>query len=114
MGKSDLKSRKKESRLLKILVRPLRSKRVVLILVVLIPTLAFITFSNKGIIQRLKLEAEKREWEQKNKQAQLQEKRLKEEIKALESDLGTIERIARERYGMVREGETVYLVKPDK
>ncbi len=38
--------------------------------------------------------------------------RLEKEAVALESDLKTIERIARERYGMVKENETVYMVYP--
>ena len=37
---------------------------------------------------------------------------LEKEAVALESDLKTIERIARERYGMVKENETVYMVYP--
>jgi cell division protein FtsB len=35
---------------------------------------------------------------------------MEKEIAALESDLETIERVARERYGMVKEKETVYMV----
>ena len=38
--------------------------------------------------------------------------RLEEELELLRSDLKTIERIARERYGMVKKNETVYMVYP--
>lgn len=39
-------------------------------------------------------------------------RRLAEEAALLESDLKTIERIARERYGMVKKNESVYMVYP--
>lgn len=40
--------------------------------------------------------------------------RLQEEVELLEKDLRTIERIARERYGMVRPNESVYMVYPSR
>ena len=40
--------------------------------------------------------------------------RLQQEAELLEKDLGTIERIARERYGMVRPNESVYMVYPSR
>jgi cell division protein FtsB len=38
--------------------------------------------------------------------------RLQEEVGLLKDDLKTIERIARERYGMVKANESVYMVYP--
>ena len=38
--------------------------------------------------------------------------RLQQEVSLLEDDLETIERIARERYGMVKAEESVYMVYP--
>ena len=38
--------------------------------------------------------------------------RLAEQVRLLSDDLATIERIARERYGMVKENESVYMVYP--
>lgn len=114
MDKPRYKSGKKEHRLLRMLLRPLRNKRILATLIVLIATLLFVTFSSKGIIRRVKLEEEKRKWKEKIREALVEEKRLQEEIKALENDLGMIEKIAREKYGMVREGETVYRVAPEK
>jgi cell division protein FtsB len=37
---------------------------------------------------------------------------LEAEVEKLKNDLAIIERIARERYGMVKENETVYMVYP--
>jgi len=60
------------------------------------------------------LEAEHREWMEKVKADSIETKRLQEQIKALEGDKKTIEKTAREKYGMAREGETLYQVKKDK
>ncbi len=38
--------------------------------------------------------------------------RLQKDVALLKDDLGTIERIARERYGMVTPNESVYMVYP--
>ncbi len=50
---------------------------------------------------------------EKIRRAEEETKQLQEQIKALQSDKKTIEKIAREKYGMVREGETVYRVRKD-
>ncbi|MCZ6636255.1 MAG: septum formation initiator family protein [bacterium] len=42
----------------------------------------------------------------------MQNARLEQEAVRLETDLEAIERIARERYGMVKKNESVYMVYP--
>ena len=82
-----------------------------------IPLLLFATFSNKGILQRIRLEAEKKAWQQKVYEAQVEQQRLQQLSKELDTDTtsgGTIEHVAREKYGMIREGETVYKVKRER
>ena len=74
----------------------------------------YLLFDNKGILKRLSLESQHNEWIEKLKADSLETKRLQEQIKALEGDKKTIETIAREKYGMKREGETVYQVKKEK
>lgn len=91
-------------------------KRPVLRWVVLIgvPFLLYATFSGKGVLQRMRLEEEKKLWQEKVQQAQVEQQRLRQQAEALENDTspgGAIEKVARERYGMVREGETVYKVR---
>jgi cell division protein FtsB len=79
-----------------------------------IPFVIFAIFSSKGILQRVKLEEEKRVWQEKVRRAEEEQKRLEQTSKALDTDTapgGAVEKVARERYGMVREGETVYRVK---
>jgi len=58
-------------------------------------------------------------WRQKRRITQLEREievlkvenvRLEREVSLLERDLSYVEKIARERYGMVKEGEIVYKV----
>jgi len=92
----------------------LKSKRLNITLLILIPTLSFMTFSNKGILQRVRLESEKRAMQEKILQAQREQNQLLQQSKALDNDPKTIEKVAREKYGMIRDGETVYKVKKEK
>jgi len=75
---------------------------------------SFITFSNKGILQRWRLESQKRAMEEKIHQVQQEQLKLQEQSKALDCDLKAIEKVAREKYGMIREEETVYKIKKEK
>ena len=91
-----------------------KNKKRTIILVILILLVLYLLFDNKGIVTRLRLEAQHREWIEKLKSDSMETKRLQEQIKALEGDKKTIEKTAREKYGMAREGETVYQIKKDK
>jgi cell division protein FtsB len=91
-----------------------KNKKRTIILVILFLLLLYLLFDNKGIVTRLRLESQHREWMEKLKADSLETMRLQEQIKALEGDKKTIEKTAREKYGMAREGETVYHVKKDK
>ena len=50
---------------------------------------------------------------QKNQQLQLRNQRIAEEVKSLKNNLGSIEEKAREDLGMIKQGETFYLVIDD-
>ena len=98
----------------KIIKNAAKNKGRTIILIILFLLFLYLLFDNKGIITRMRLEAQHREWIEKLKSDSLETKRLQEQIKALEGDKKTIEKTAREKYGMAREGETVYQVKKDK
>ncbi|MBM2844949.1 MAG: hypothetical protein HW407_261 [Bacteroidetes bacterium] len=89
----------------------LKSRRSVLSVVIGIPALLFILFGSHGIIQRVRLQNQKAELELKIQQAEAETKRLQAESKALDGDKKAIEKVAREKYGMHRDGETVYKVQ---
>jgi cell division protein FtsB len=74
----------------------------------------YVLLNNKGVITRLQLEAERREIAERVQAAEQETKELQAQLKALEGDKKTIEKIARERHGMAREGETVYRMKKEK
>ncbi len=89
----------------------LGNKNLVLILLVSIPVLSFITFSPRGLVKRMSLEGRKAELEDQVALAGAEQAALLKESRALDHDLGAIEKVARERYGMILRGETVYKVK---
>jgi cell division protein FtsB len=94
--------------------KTIRKKNVVITLLIVIPVVSFMLFSNKGIIQRLTLESQKKEMQAKVGEAQQEHTRLQQQLKALDDDPKAIEKVAREKYGMIRDGETVYKVKKEQ
>jgi|WetSurMetagenome_2_1015567.scaffolds.fasta_scaffold405360_2 cell division protein FtsB len=88
-----------------------RNKRAMIGLIVGVPLSLFLLFGGHGIVQRVRLQNQKKELEAKLLQAAQETKQLQAESKALDGDKRAIEKVAREKYGMAREGETVYKVK---
>jgi cell division protein FtsB len=77
---------------------------------VLAVIIGYILFGNRGVIQRLHLEAKKIETIEKVQEARKDSVRLREDLKRVSEDNAFIEKIARERYGMIRSGEKVYRI----
>lgn len=96
-----------------VLRKAVRNKKGTLILLISFFLLIYLTFDNKGIIARVRLESQKKELEQKIIKAEAETRDLHAQIKALQGDKKTIEKVAREKYGMARDGETVYRVKKE-
>lgn len=67
--------------------------------------------SDKGPLKRSQLEQEKKMWIERIKEANEEQKRLQQESKALDKDKFAIEKAAREKHGMVKEGDTIYKLK---
>ena len=82
-------------------------------MVVIVGTLlvSYVLFNNRGIIARIRLEHQRQIVIEKVRTAEDETKRLQAYLKALDGDKATIEKVARERYGMARVGETVYKVR---
>jgi len=74
---------------------------------------SYLVFDNKGIVRRVQLELRERELTEEIARAKEETKVLQAQLEAVEQDKKMIETLARERYGMAREGETVYRVKKD-
>jgi cell division protein FtsB len=97
-----------------LLKKLVRNKRALAALIVGIPLFAYLLFGSHGIVQRVKLQQQKVELESRIREAEAETKRLQAESAALDGDKKAIEKTAREKYGMVREGESVYKVAPAK
>lgn len=90
------------------IVKLIRNKRLTVRLVLAFLIGGYVLFGSHGVVQRLRLQYEKRELEHLIKEAESETQRLKTEVQALDANPKAIEKVARENYGMVREGETVY------
>jgi cell division protein FtsB len=88
----------------------LGNRRLLIGLLVGIPLLLFVLFGSRGIVQRIRLEHEKADLEEQIHAAEQETARLQTASKALDGDKKAIEKVAREKFGMVRRGEKVYKV----
>lgn len=88
-----------------------KTKRRAIIVIAGVILVPFVLFNNRGVITRIKLEYQRKEMIEKVRAADEENKRLQSYLKALDGDKKTIEKVAREKYGMARQGETVYKVK---
>jgi cell division protein FtsB len=92
----------------------LGNRRLLILLVVGVPVLAYAVFGNRGILQRYRLQNEKTELDKKIRAAEDEGKALQAESKALDGDKKAIEKAAREKHNLVRDGERIYKVSPEK
>jgi cell division protein FtsB len=90
----------------------LRNRKLLLALALGILVGGISLFGTHGLVRRARLTDEKAELQQRLQEKQNKIIRLRAESRALDGDRKAIERVAREKYGMVREGETVYRVQP--
>lgn len=70
-----------------------------------------VTVSDYGLLNRFKLEYQKTHLEREIIALQDSNKLLLDEIESLKSDTTTIEKVAREKYGMTKRNETVFILK---
>lgn len=67
-------------------------------------------FGEGSLAHKSELDQQLQVQRQKNEQLQLRNQRIAEEVKSLKNNLGSIEEKAREDLGMIKQGETFYLV----
>ena len=95
-------------------VETLNDKKKLTILVIAFLLLIIFLFNNKGFVKRYGLEGERREIILKIENAKKEKTDLKNKINDLKNNPDTIEKVAREKWGMIKEGEKVFRVKPEK
>jgi cell division protein FtsB len=88
-------------------------RKFFLYLVILLAMLSFAVFGKKGILQRVELEMENRNLKEKLAQEQQKTIMLQKEIEEIKTSDKKVEKVAREKYGMVKEGEEIYKVVTD-
>jgi cell division protein FtsB len=88
-------------------------RKFFLYVAVLLLILSYAVFGKKGILQRVELEMENRELKEKLKAEQQRSLILQKEIEDLKTSDKKIEKVAREKYGMVKDGEEIYKVVTD-
>ncbi len=91
--------------------RVFKTRRRAILVIVGTILVSYVFLNNRGVIARIKLERQRQEMIDKVRAAEEETRRLQSYLKALDGDKKTIEKVARERYGMAREGETVYKVR---
>ncbi|MER3524339.1 MAG: hypothetical protein C4326_09795 [Ignavibacteria bacterium] len=89
-----------------------KNKRLVVIVVLSVVFLSYALFGTYGILTHLQLLHKKAQLQALIREEVEQNRKLQAEVRALEGEPKTIEKVAREKYGMIREGETVYRVQP--
>ena len=92
----------------------LKNRRLMLALIVGIPVAGFVVFGNHGILHRFRLQQRKADLEMQIHAGEAERQSLARELKKLETDRAEIEKVAREKHHMAREGEQVYRVTPAK
>ena len=94
------------------LLNPLRWRKSFLALILGGIIVVWFTFiDTDSIWARIELNQQKAELKEKKEQLKSETKVLKQKIEKLETDPFLLERIAREEYGMKKEGETIYKIK---
>lgn len=86
------------------------NSRIFVVIIFFIGLISFASFGNKGILQRFKLETEKIDLEKQLDAEIKKSQSLQKEIEELKSSDSKIEKVAREKYGMTKEGEKIYKV----
>jgi cell division protein FtsB len=102
------------SKILTYLKEKSKSKPFVIGAATLIAIICFVLFSNYGILKRINLEIEKTTIKKNITQERNIRDSLYKEIGQLKNNKTKIERIAREKYGMIKPGEKVYIFDKGK
>lgn len=110
MNSDFYRKRKKGIDLRSLWKKLLRNRRLMLTLILGTPILLYVIFGPRGVVKRIRLQHQKTQLEEQIRAEEAEVQKLRAESKALDGDKAAIEKVAREKYGMVREGETMYKV----
>lgn len=87
--------------------------RLAIVLLFFVGLVSFALFGNKGILQRMNLETERKELEKQLDEEIKKSDMLQKEVEELKSSDKKIEEVAREKYGMTKDGEKIQKIVVD-
>ncbi len=90
------------------------TRKQVLFIVALLTFIGLVLFSDYGLLNTVKLQNERLEIRRKQKEELIVTDSLKRHIKRLRYDTLYIERVAREKFGLVKPGEKIFVVEEDE
>jgi len=106
-----MEKKDKKDGLFKIIARFFKyNLKAVFVVIFFICLISFAVFGNKGLLQRIKLESEKKDIETQLENEFKKTKELQTEIEELKSSDTKLEKVAREKYGMTKDGEKIYKI----
>jgi cell division protein FtsB len=104
----------KRDGILTVIARFVKYHKVLIgILVVFLVIAAYSVFSDKGLLTRIRMNREKERLSRMMEEEKKKQDSLKKEIELLNTSDKKIEKIAREKYGMTKEGEIIYKIEID-
>jgi len=92
-------------------MKPFRKKTFVIITTILVIIAGFFLFYKFGIMKYYNLLNQKDELNQKIEEVNQENEKLRAEIDSLKSSDAKIEKVAREKYNMLRKGEKAFKVE---
>jgi len=97
------------------LLNPLRWKKSFLAFILCSFVLTWFVFIDTYSLKtRWELHSKKEQLQERTKELKKKSAGLQQKIESLENDPALLEKIAREKYGMRKPGETVYKIKREK
>ena len=97
-----------------VLRRSKKRRKINPLLIVIIIGIIWIGFNDLGFIKKIELASEEKQLTQKLNDLYNQENLLLKNIDKLNNDLDYIEKLAYEKFRMVKPGEKIYKVKDQK
>ncbi len=89
------------------------NKLVFILSVIAAAMIIFAIFADKGLLTRFRYQSEKNKLEKQLGEEKKKQEELKKEVEELNNSTEKIEKIAREKYGMTKEGEQIYKIEVD-
>lgn len=106
--------KEKRDGILTVIARFIKYHKVLIgVLIVFLVIAAYSFFSDKGLLTRIRMNREKERLSRMIEEEKRKQDSLKKEIELLNTSDKKIEKIAREKYGMTKEGEIIYKIEID-